>query len=52
MSATRQHYNLAVENKATQKCNKEVGPAVPKTNFAGGAKAAPPMGKGKGTHRG
>jgi hypothetical protein len=54
MSDTRQHYNLAVENKATQKCNKEVGPRVPKTDFggAGAAKSSSPMGKGKGTHRG
>lgn len=49
MSDTRQHYNLATENKATQKCEHEVGPSIPKTDFAGsgGAKSSPPMEKGK-----
>lgn len=49
MSDTRQHYNLAVENKATQKCKTELGPKVPKTDFVGtgAAKSNAPMGKGK-----
>lgn len=49
MSDTRQHYNLATENKATQKCDKTVGPSVPKTEFVGtgGAKSSAPMEKGK-----
>lgn len=47
MSATRQHYNLAVENKATQQCKKEIGPKVPKTDFGGGASRPPPHRVGK-----
>jgi hypothetical protein len=56
MSATRQHYNLAVENKATQQCDKTVGPSVPKTDFGGkgpGSNAAKgPYRVGKGKNRG
>lgn len=54
MSDTRQHYNLATENKATQKCDKKVGPPVPKTDFggAGGGKGSAPHSTGKGSYRG
>jgi hypothetical protein len=48
MSDTRLHYNLAVENKASQKCDKKVGPSVPKTDFGGGK----PAGSGNAPHRG
>lgn len=37
MSDTRQHYNLALGNKATQKCDKSVGPKVPKTDYGAGS---------------
>jgi hypothetical protein len=54
MSYTRQHYNLAVENEATQDCDKELGPKVPKTDWdegVVGGKGSVPHGEEKESHR-
>lgn len=55
MSNTRQHYNLAVDNEATQDCDKEVGPKVPVTDWdagtRGGADTSSPHREEKESHR-
>jgi hypothetical protein len=40
MSYTRQHYNYAERGEATQECDKEVGPKVPKTDWDAGTRSS------------
>jgi hypothetical protein len=56
MSKVRQHYELAKEGKASQDCDEELGPTVPKTDWdvgtKGGGESSSPHRVEKESHRG